>query len=512
MRLFVSAICSFFLFAEIFCIKIIPVLKTTFPLENTDAVVFTLTQNVDGARDYVQSLVLDVLKNAVIVFFLLIVASIVVRFFVRFFRKRNILKVKWSFSYNFCIAILNFFCLVLLAKNVYSELPVVDYYVAWKDSLDFPDHSEFYKKEYINPDSVHIGFREKKNLILIFLESMEYNFQDSANGGNAPKNLIPEISEYIKNEQSFTPGGTPVAGMGWTIADIIAKTCGLPLVLPPSIRNDVKLMQTFMPGATCLTDILIKNDYKVIVSQGSNLKFSGMDVFLDSHSAPLAFGLMEYMKGKRQVNAESISEWGIHDFLHYEFVKEHITKMSKQEKPWALWLFTIDTHSPYGMLDSVCDIPKGISKSKQLPFVIRCSSRQLDSFIKWARTQEWFDNTVIAVMGDHAMMSAPEHVGFKETNFTHYWLDFFINSSQNTEKTKRAFTSLDMFPTILEAIGADLPNRALGLGRSLYSSEPTLLEKYGLDSLNKALGKRSVEYDYFHFCKKERNTIPRDNH
>ena len=118
--------------------------------------------------------------------------------------------------------------------------------------------------------------------------------------------------------------------------------------------------------------------------------------------------------------------------------------------------------------------------------------------------QEWFDNTVIAVMGDHAMMAAPELIGFKDANITHYWLDFFINSSRNAESYNREFTSLDMFPTILESMGAEIPNGALGLGRSLYLNGPTLLEKYGIDSLNRALGKRSVEYDYFLYFNKDK--------
>jgi phosphoglycerol transferase len=500
----VSVLCTFFLIVEIFCIKIIPVLKSTFPLENTDAVMYTLTQNVEGSRDFVMSLLLHSFVSSLILSFVLVLTSFAVLFIFCYLRKRNVLKLKFIPSYKVLIVVLNLICFVFLAKSVYSDLPVIDYYVAWKDTLDVPGHSEFYKQEYIDPDSVHIEFKEKKNLILIFLESMEYNFQDSVNGGNHPRNLIPEISEYIKNEQSFIPGGTQVAGMGWTIADVVAKTCGIPLVLPPSIRNDVKLMKSFLPGVTCLTDILIGNDYNVVVSKGANIKFSNMDVFLNCHSAPQAFGLMEYMKDKQWINSETISEWGVQDSLHYELVKEHIDRISKQEKPWALWFFTVNTHTPHGILDSTCGIAQDISESERMSAIIRCSSHQLDNFIKWAKEQEWFDNTVIAVMGDHAMMAAPEFIGFKDLDFTHYWLDFFINSSQITEKTERTFTSLDMFPTILEAIGADIPGRALGLGRSLYSGDPTLLEKYGIDSLNRALDQRSVEYDSFHFFEKRR--------
>ena len=120
---------------------------------------------------------------------------------IRFFRERNILKFEPHLTFKRVIVVLDVICFVVLAKSIYSDIPVIDYYVKWKDSLVTPEHSDFYIREYVNPDSVHIEFKEKKNLILIFLESMEYNFQDSANGGNHPRNLIPEITEYLKNEQ-----------------------------------------------------------------------------------------------------------------------------------------------------------------------------------------------------------------------------------------------------------------------------------------------------------------------
>lgn len=503
MNLLSTVFCSLLLLAEIFCIKMIPVLTATFPLENTDAVMFTLSQNVDGSRDFAISLVLDAVKNSLILTLFIVGLTIALSIFFAYCRKKNVLKISSRWSFRKLLVALNVVSIIVLAKCVYSDIPVIDYYVKWKDSLVAPGHSDFYIKEYVNPDSVHIEFEEKRNLILIFLESMEYNFQDSANGGNLAENLIPEITEFMKNEQSFIPGGTQITGTGWTMADAVAKTCGIPMVLSSSMINDAKLMEVFFPGVTCLTDILIGNDYNVVVSKGANMKFSGMDVFLNSHSNPSAFGFAEYLKDKSRIKGDVISEWGVKDSMHYELAKEHIGRLAKQDKPWALWFFTVNTHTPHGILDSTCGVSQNLVGTERMQAVIRCSSRQLDGFIKWAKTQEWFDNTVIAVMGDHATMAAPELVGFKDENIMHYWLDFFINSSQQIEKTKRFFSSLDMFPTILEAMGANIPKRSLGLGRSLYSTEPTLLEKYGLDSLNKVLSKHSVEYDYFLFYRRK---------
>lgn len=488
---------------EVFLIRGIPVLKQTFPLDNAEAVLFTLSQNVQGARDFAVSLFLQALWDSVLwsagIVAAILIAWIVFKKLCRYQQFQLLGGLPLTLR-----KLLVFACVVLfavLAKIVYNDVPVIQYYLVWKDAVGIPEHSSFYQTEYVNPDSVQINFFEKRNLILVFLESMEYNFQDTTNGGNLRENLIPEITGYLRNEQSFVPGGVTVSGMGWTMADVVAKTCGIPLVFPPSIKGKVEPLTSFLPGATCLTDLLVRNNYNIVVSQGTNLKFSGMDVFLNSHSSPEAYGLMYYLRDER-VKKDSTTNWGVKDSLHYELVKEHISRISKENKPWAVWMFTIDTHTPYGYLDPKCIPDSMVSKEKQMPFVIRCASRQIDSFIKWAKKQDWYTNTTIAVMGDHEMMAAPEIVGFANNEMTHYWLNFFINPVKTTERRKRFFSSLDFFPTILESIGAEIPQGALGLGRSLYSNQPTLLEKYGKDSIDNVLKKRSVEYDFFLYYKK----------
>ncbi len=491
------------LFLEIFLITGIPVIKVTFPLENTEAVFFTLSQNISGSRDFAISLFFKVLKNASLYFLLVVLSPGLISKLFNLLNHQRLFRIHPKKSFFRFITITNVVALAILIHTIYTQLPIIDYYFAWKDSISVPEHSEIYQKEYVSPDTAHIQFKEKKNLILIFLESMEYNFQDSAHGGNLSENLIPEITNYIQTEQSFVPGGSPAWGMGWTMADAVAKTCGIPLALPSSITGSFTTPTYFLPGVTCLSDILTNEGYNFMVSKGANLKFSSMDVFLKSHLSTQAFGLLEYLKDPR-VNDITTSKWGVRDSLHYELVKEHIERLSAQEKPWAMWLFTVDTHTPYGYLDPTCASDTTISEKEQLPFVIKCTSRQLDNFIKWAKKQSWFSNTTIAVMGDHAIMADPEIVGFKDPVAMHYWLDFFINSAKKAEHYQRDFTSLDFFPTILESIGAEIPNGALGLGRSLFSSNPTLLEKYGTDSLNNALKKRSIEYNYFLFNEKKK--------
>ena len=60
------------------------------------------------------------------------------------------------------------------------------------------------------------------------------------------------------------------------------------------------------------------------------------------------------------------------------------------------------------------------------------------------------------------------------------------------------FTTLDMFPTTLSAMGVKFDGERLGLGTDLFSGRETLAEQLGLDELNEELSKHSNYYNY-HF-------------
>ena len=64
------------------------------------------------------------------------------------------------------------------------------------------------------------------------------------------------------------------------------------------------------------------------------------------------------------------------------------------------------------------------------------------------------------------------------------------------EKTNvaREYTTLDLFPTTVAALGVQIEGNKLGLGVNLYSSEPTLIERYGDEYMDVELLKDSKLY------------------
>ena len=81
-------------------------------------------------------------------------------------------------------------------------------------------NSPIYKDEYRDPKTVKITAPEKKrNLIYIYMESMECSFSDREHGGIAATNMIPEMTALAVGNVNFTAsdsselnGAVPVTG------------------------------------------------------------------------------------------------------------------------------------------------------------------------------------------------------------------------------------------------------------------------------------------------------------
>ena len=66
------------------------------------------------------------------------------------------------------------------------------------------EYSTFIDDNYVNPMDVTLSFPEKKrNLIYIFLESMETTFADEENGGAFEENVIQELTALAQENEDF---------------------------------------------------------------------------------------------------------------------------------------------------------------------------------------------------------------------------------------------------------------------------------------------------------------------
>ena len=147
--------------------------------------------------------------------------------------------------------------------------------------------------------------------------------------------------------------------------------------------------------------------------------------------------------------------------------------------------FTIDTHSPHGIYDPDCiQSTDENNKDELLKASVRCVSRELDKFLNSLKTNPLYENTTIAIFGDHLFMGTRLVKNFNNRK----WIDIFINAPKTPfSEENRLFSDIDMFPTILSSINFDIEGNKLGFGTDLFSDRKTFVETIGLDSLNKEI-------------------------
>jgi phosphoglycerol transferase len=95
--------------------------------------------------------------------------------------------------------------------------------------------STLFEDYYVDGRDVKIEFPEKKrNLIYIYLESMESSYVSKGNGGVFEKSLIPNLEKLALENINFSNtdkigGAFQLHNTSWTMAALVSSTGGIPL-------------------------------------------------------------------------------------------------------------------------------------------------------------------------------------------------------------------------------------------------------------------------------------------
>ena len=356
-------------------------------------------------------------------------------------------------------------------------------------------YSTFIDDNYVDPSSVNITFPEqKRNLIYIFLESMEMTYADKENGGAFKQNVIPELTQLAQENEDFSGksnklnGGYSMPGTTWTMGAMFGQTSGLPLNTSID-ANGMDTQDSFFPGITTLGDILQNEGYSQTLLIGSEATFGGRKLYFTDHGQ---YDIMDYdyAHDNGLIPEDYKVWWGYEDEKLFGFAKEKLLELAQQDNPFNLTMLTVDTHFEDGY---VCDICPDTFGDNQYANVMACSSRQVKEFVDWVQQQDFAADTTIVISGDHPTMDSDfcEDVD-KDYERRVYTTYINADAEKQTEK-KRKYTIFDDFPTTLSAMGAQIEGDRLGLGTNLFSAKETLSEKEGVTAeYNKMLKKSKL--------------------
>ena len=467
---------SLFVFLYTFLIMLIIWLLGVFPHAQMDQLIFTAVTPIDGTSSavllsfYLKALVIPIILSFVNLILILKEVKLV-------------LKTKKGKSYRlFPVLIRRPRLYVLIYLCIFFGYSQYKFgyiqYVYYK--LSPP--TDLYETNYIDPSKVEFNFPPKKrNLIILYLESMEISATSKEFGGLSRYDLIPELRGIAEQNLSFSHceklgGSTQVMGTSHSIASLTSLNMGVPLILNlpsfdssslkiSSLNTSLIKIDRFMEGGYGLGDLLYDNGYNLMFSMAADKDFGCLGNFLTGHKNFKIQDYSYFVENGRIPKGYNVW-WGFEDEKLYQFAREDITELSKKDKPFAYIFFTADTHSPHGYSDE-----------------------------KWAKAQDFYENTTIIILGDHLYMGGDLYLPTVKLQDRHPY-NAFINSAKTTDKNKnRLFTTFDLFPTVVESMGIEFNAKGLGLGRSLFSGEKTLLEEKGLKKLNSEIEKPSIFYE-----------------
>lgn len=361
--------------------------------------------------------------------------------------------------------------------------------------IDRIDSSTIFEDYYVDASLANIKEPEKKkNLIFVLSESLESSFTDSKNGGCMDRNYMPRLTSLAKENTYFSrneslAGAIEVEGTGWTIAAMVAQMSGVPLMIPIG-RNSYGQYGEFLPGITSMGEILKKYGYNNEIIIGSDREFAGVDTFYEQHGEYKIYDYNTALEDGYVTGHNGF--WGVDDCVLLEIAKDEITQLAKSEEPFSIIVNTIDLHTPGGYLCSQCYY----EYDNEYKDIIACQDRLISKFVEWCQTQEFYEDTVIVVGGDHLSMAPVVKNELTPEGYQRSVYNTIINSDlEPVNAFNRQFTTMDMFPTILASLGFKIEGDRLGLGTNLYSDKQTVMEIVGKKEFMEEISKNSRLYN-----------------
>lgn len=462
-------------FATVLCFSIRWMFNTWSNL-SMDELVYHMTAPLDGTNE---SMIMEYLDVCVVPAVLMLILVIIL--FVALRKRRG------------------YYMLMVVGIVLSLSISVLSVHAAW-DKLDAGNYvkaqgsySTFVDDYYVNPAEVSLEFPERKrNLIYIFLESMETTYADMGNGGAFDENVIPELTVLAQENEDFSGeskqlnGGYAMPGATWTIGAMFSQTSGIPLSI--SIEdNSMDTQESFFSGAVTLGDVLEQAGYSQTLMIGSDATFGGRRLYFTEHGN---YDIIDY---NYAVQTGMIPEdyrvwWGYEDQKLFDFAKGKLLELASQDTPFNLTLLTVDTHFEDGYPCEICPDTYG---DNQYANVMACSSQQVNEFVEWIQQQEFYENTTIVLVGDHPTMDS-DFCEDIDNDYIRRVYTSYINPAAEVEvDIERNYTTFDNFPTTLAALGVEIDGNRLGLGTNLFSGTQTLTERFSVEYVKKEISKKS---------------------
>lgn len=377
---------------------------------------------------------------------------------------------------------------VLRACPVLPKLALLSVVLLWLVQLSVVDYlassmgPDYFARHYVKPSTVAVHGSRPKNLVLIYVESLEAGYGNRRVFGS---NLIAPLTDLgASSFRSFVQA----PGTGWTIAAMVATQCAIPLKRVTIFDENTQgeQVRSFLPNATCLGDILARHGYRNVFMGGASASFAGKGRFLRAHHYHEVLGKEDWQA--QGVREASMNGWGLFDHALFSRARARLSQLHAAGQPFNLTLLTVDTHEPSGHLSHSC-ARRG---HRGFTGVIRCTAAEVADFVRFVRERGYLADTNIVILGDHTARRNPLSDTLERMP-ERTLFNAFIGATL-PPRNREQLLHFDLLPTILEFSGFSVDGGRLGLGYSGFNTHGARPAPGRLADMRSSLLNRSEAY------------------
>lgn len=274
----------------------------------------------------------------------------------------------------------------------------------------------------------------KKNIVLFIMESVPYDFFDSA---GMYKVKMPFFDSILQKSTFFNNafGYSHESNKG-----ITAILTGIPTLTDVPLYHSPYINMPFTHVGTALK----KQGYQSIFCIGDEydnfgfakcMKWIGIDKYY----------CKEDISGYKSLPAHTM---GLQDEYVLDFFRQ---KISEQQMPFFAIQYNISTHYPY-------NIPESFSKNCPADYTAPMKAmlyydHSLQQFFKAAKKEPWFANTKFIFCSDHWLFPQGKLGPYTAVSANHIPIIIFDPSDNKQKINNRLASQFDLHATILAAAG-----------------------------------------------------------
>ncbi len=290
---------------------------------------------------------------------------------------------------------------------------------------------------------------QPKNVVIFILESFSTEYIGSLNKNK--QGYSPFLDSLIAHSYVFENAYSNGKKSNEAMPSIVAS---IPSLQDESFTNSVYQGNDVSSFPKILKQ---KGYYSAFFHGGFNGSMS-FDAFAKNAGYDDYFGFNEY-ENKNDYDGN----WGIYDA---PFMQYFGTKLSSAKKPFFATVFTLSSHPPYSIPLEYKEKFKNTAKDKHKSYLY--TDESLRQFFDYAKTKNWYTNTVFVFVPDHTPDADDEYYN---TKVSYYQIPIIIYdpSSELIGKSSKIVSQVDIMPSILDYLHFD--KAFLSFGNSFWKME-----------------------------------------